>query len=95
MHPSLTFDLLGAQIDVKTAYEIIHKDDVIGGAMQYAAQEAEKRVAQRVAANGARPVENGMSGHSTAVVKPNVSQLSKADLREINRRVARGEKIIF
>lgn len=105
VYPGLDFDtewqnpqfqrLLGAQIDVKTAYEIIHKDEVIGGAMQYAAQEAASRVAQRVAANGARPVENGMSSQSTAVVKPDVSQLTKADMREINRRVARGERIVF
>ena len=88
-------DLLRSNIDVKTAYEVVHKDEIIPAAMQFAAQTVESKIAKKIAANGARPAENGMSSGSAAVVKSDVSQLSRADREEIRRRVARGEKIRF
>ena len=88
-------DLLRSNIDVRTAYEVLHKDDIIRGAMQFTAQTVESKIAEKVASNGARPAENGMSSQSAAVVKSDVSQLSKADRAEIIRRVQRGEKIRF
>jgi hypothetical protein len=86
-------ELLRSNIDVRTAYEVVHKDEIIGGAMQFAAKTVESKVAKKIAANGARPAENGMNSGSAAVVKSDVSQLSKADRAEIIRRVQRGEKI--
>ena len=88
-------DLLRSNIDVRTAYEVVHKDDIIRGAMQFTAQTVESKLAKNIAAQGARPAENGMSSGSPAVVKSDVSQLSRADREEIRRRVARGEKIRF
>ena len=88
-------DLLRSNIDVRTAYEVLHKDDIIRGAMQFTAQTVEGKIAKKIASNGARPSENGMSSQSAAVVKSDVSQLSKADRAEIIRRVQRGEKIRF
>ena len=88
-------DLLRSNIDVRTAYEVLHKDDIIRGAMQFTAQTVESKLAKNIAAQGARPAENGMSSGSPAVVKSDVSQLSRADRDEIRRRVARGEKIRF
>ena len=88
-------DLLRSNIDVKTAYEVIHKDEIIPAAMQFAAQQVEQKVANKIKAGGARPSENGMSSQSAAVVKSEVSQLSKEDRAEIIRRVQRGERIRF
>lgn len=88
-------DLLRSNIDVRTAYEVTHKDEIISGAMQFTAKTVESKIAKKIAAGGARPAENGMSSGSTAVVKSDVSQLSRADRDEIRRRVARGEKIRF
>ena len=88
-------DLLRSNIDVRTAYEVTHKDEIIAGAMQFTAKTVEQKVANKIAANGARPVENGMSSQSPSLVKSDVSQLSKADRAEIIRRVQRGEKIKF
>jgi hypothetical protein len=87
--------LLRSNIDVRTAYEVTHKDEIISGAMQFTAQAVESKLAKKIASNGARPSENGMSSQSAAVVKSDVSQLSKADRAEIIRRVQRGEKIRF
>lgn len=88
-------ELLRSNIDVRTAYEVTHKDEIISGAMQFTAKTVESKIARKIAANGARPAENGMSSGSPAVVKSDVSQLSRADRDEIRRRVARGEKIRF
>jgi hypothetical protein len=88
-------DLLRSNIDVRTAYEVIHKDDIIAGAMQFTAKKMEQNITNKIIANGARPSENGNSSQSASVVKSDVSQLSKADRQEIIRRVQRGEKIKF
>lgn len=88
-------DLLRSNIDVRTAYEVLHKDDIIRGAMQFTAQTVESKIAKKVASNGARPAENGMNSQSAAVVKSDVTQLSRKDRDEIRRRVANGEKIRF
>ena len=88
-------DLLKANIDVRTAYEVIHKDEIIPAAMQFTAKTVEQKLTNKIIANGARPAENGISSQSGAVTKSDVSQLSKADRAEIIRRVQRGEKIRF
>ena len=88
-------ELLRSNIDVRTAYEVTHKDEIIAGAMQFTAKTVESKIANKIAANGARPSENGMSSQSASLVKSDVSQLSKADRAEIIRRVQRGEKIRF
>lgn len=88
-------ELLRSNIDVRTAYEVTHKDEIISGAMQFTAKTVEKKIANKIAANGNRPSENGLRSQSAAVVKSDVSQLSKADRAEIIRRVQRGEKIRF
>ena len=88
-------DLLRSNVDVRTAYEVLHKDEIIPAAMQFAVQKAEQNLTNKIIANGARPTENGIHSQSAAQVKSDVSQLSKADLAEIAKRVARGEKISF
>ena len=88
-------DLLRANVNVKTAYEAIHIGEILPAAMQYTAKVAEQKMANKIIAGGARPSENGISSQSAARVKSDVSQLTKADLAEIARRVARGEKISF
>ena len=88
-------DLLRSNVDVRTAYEVMHKDEIIPAAMQFTAQKVEQKLTNKIIANGARPTENGINSQSAAQVKSDVSQLSKADLAEIAKRVARGEKISF
>ena len=87
--------LMRSGVDVKTAYEVVHKDEIIPAAMQFAAKTAEQKVVNKIRAGGARPMENGVQDQSASLVKTDVSQLSKADRAEIIRRVERGEKIRF
>ena len=85
--------LLFAGIDVGTAYMVIHKDDVIAGAMQHTAKTVEQKLVNKIAAGNSRPAENGTSGQSAAVIKEDPSKWTRADREEVRRRAARGEKI--
>ena len=76
-------------------YEVIHKDEIIPVAMQYAAKEVESKVVNSIMAGGKRPSENGSNSQASALHKSDVSKLDKADMAEVARRVARGEKITF
>jgi hypothetical protein len=88
-------NLITNNVDVKTAYEVLHRDEIIPAAMQFAAQAVEQNIAKKIAANGVRPSENGMGSQASAVVKSDVSKLTKIDIDEIARRVARGERVTF
>ena len=87
--------LLRSNIDVRTAYEVIHKDEIIAGAMQFTAKKVEQNLTNKIIAGGARVSENGNSSQGASVTKRDVSSLTKADFAEIERRVARGERISF
>jgi len=88
-------DLIKNNIDLRTAYEVIHKDEIIPAAMQFATEQANAKITNKILSNGARPLENGLSSQASVITKSDVSQLSKADRQEIIRRVQRGEKIRF
>ena len=87
--------LLKAGIDVGTAYEVVHKDEILSGAMQYTAQQVRQKTVQNIQARGTRPAENGMHTQPAVQTKTDVNSLTKADREEIERRVRRGEKISF
>lgn len=105
IYPSLDFDteiqdenfmsLLRSGIDVRTAYEVVHKDDIISGAMQFASKTVEKKLADKIAQTNRVPPRTGSGAAGAVNVKSDVSKLTRADRDEIARRVARGEKIVF
>lgn len=87
--------LLQAGTPMEHAYRVIHFDELMGNVVQAAAASTEKKVADSVRAKGARPAENGTNSNSAFVTKSDPSKLTKADFEEIERRVARGERISF
>lgn len=88
-------NLLQSNVPLQTAFEVIHKDEIIPAAMQYTAQKITEKVTNSIRAGKTRPQEGAMGNRSPVQVKSDVSQLTKADIDEINRRVARGERITF
>lgn len=87
--------LLGAGLSVKDSFEVIHKDDIFGGAMQYTAQQVAQKTVNDIRARGLRPSENGTSGSAPAqIVKKDPAKFSKRDREEISRRVLRGDRSI-
>lgn len=88
-------NLLKSGIDVKTAFEVVHKDEILSNGMMYAVQQTEQKVSSTVAANKRRPTEGAMASQVGAIHKTDPSTFTKADRREIARRVARGERIVL
>ena len=87
--------LLKSGIDVETAYTVVHKDEIIPAAMQYAVKTAESKLSKSVQAGTARPRENGAGAQSAAIVKNDVSHSTKQQRDEWARLAARGERITF
>lgn len=85
--------LLRSGIDVKTAYEVAHHDEIMQGAMQVTAQKVKEKVVNDIRANGSRPRESAAGNNPGSVVKTDPNKWSKEDIREVMRRVERGEKI--
>lgn len=88
-------ELLKSNIPIRTAFEVIHKDEIIPAAMQYTAKQVEQKVANSVRAGQMRPAEGAMGSASPAQHRVDVSKLTKAQVEEYNRRAARGERIEF
>lgn len=87
--------LLRSGVPVKAAYQVTHMDDIMGGAMQYAAQRAAKNVTDNVIAGTARPAENGTSAQGAVSTKVDPSKFTSKEIKEYRERVARGERITF
>ena len=85
--------LIGAGVDGRTAYEVVHRQEILRRAMAYAARRAADGTARSIA-SGARPVaENG--GRSVSVSRPDPRKLTSDELADIRKRVQNGEKIRF
>ena len=80
-------------IDVRTAYEIVHRDELQGMGMAIGTRQAAQRVAASVAANKARPRE-GAAAAAAPAAKTDPATLTKADREEIRRRVKAGDRTI-
>ena len=87
--------LLRSGVPLQTAFEVLHRDEILPAAMAFSARKAEEKLAERVLAGQLRPAEGAMGGQSPALSRRDVTQLSRAEREEIDRRVARGEKIRF
>ena len=87
--------LLQSGIDVKTAFETVHHDDILSGAMMQTAEAVRKNVTDSIKARGLRPSENGINAQAGVIVKNDVSKLTPKDRAEIARRARMGETIKF
>lgn len=87
--------LLGSQVDMQTAYEVVHNREIIPAAMQYAARAIEQKLAQSLRSSAERPVENGIRGGGAVMMGSNVSRMSKKDYAAVCRMVERGERVSF
>ncbi len=80
---------------VEHAYKVLHFDELTENAARVAAQTADAQATARMKSKASRPSENGTSSQSAAIVRNDVSTLTRAERAEIARRVQRGEKIVF
>jgi len=104
-YPSFDFDteiqnekfcsLIQNNVDVTSAYEVVHKGELIPAVIQKAEQKEGERIAAKYAQTARRPAENGSTAQSAAIVKSDPKALTKAEREELDRRVARGERVSF
>lgn len=87
--------LLRNQVDMRTAYEVLHSGEILPAAMEYAARAVEQGISASLQSALRRPVENGMGAASAATVRQNASRMSRGDYQEVCRRVERGERVSF
>ncbi len=88
-------DMLKNGLSMEHAYKVLHFDELTNEAARIAAQTADAQAQARIKQKASRPSENGTSSQSAAIVRSDVSSLTRAERAEIARRVQRGEKISF
>lgn len=82
-------------VDLKTAYEVVHHNEILPQAMAYAANKAKSDVSKAIQAGAARPSELAAGSVDSPAGKVDVSKLSREQRDEINRRVLSGERIVL
>lgn len=86
--------LAAVGIPLKTAYEVVHKNEIMGTAMQYATQKTQEAMSKSIQSGMRRPTENGMSNNAaSAPANIDPTKLTKKDFAEQRMRAERGEKI--
>jgi hypothetical protein len=81
---------------VRTAYEAVHRDEIMGGAMKYAVEQTERKISNSIQSGMRRPSENGITQKSAANVGTvDPSKLTKNQIEELKKRAERGERITF
>lgn len=87
--------LLGAGIDVLTAYKAVHMDEINRGLIQNAAADAQRETIAKIQQKQNRPREGAAGKTQAATVKTDISKFSIKDFEDYMRRSARGEIIKF
>ena len=85
--------LLNSGVDVESAFTVIHKNEIMGGAMQYAYKTAKQEMADARTARSQRPDENGVSSNQSAGFYDDMAKLSTLERKKIKAAVSRGEKV--
>ncbi len=87
--------LVLAGAPVKASYEVVHKDEIISGAMAYTADKVRQQVVKNIEAKGSRPLENGISSESAVMTAVDVNALTAKDIHRILKQVENGASIKF
>lgn len=74
--------MLAAGASVENAYQMVHHDELVQKAIDYAMGAAQKSVADTVRANGMRPVETAVGG-ATAPVSMDLSNMPANKMNEL------------
>lgn len=87
--------LLKRGVSMKQAFEVLHMDELMQGAMQYTAAKVQQTTARNIQARQARPDEGAAAKAAPVTTKTDVNKLTKADREKIAQEVMRGKVITF
>lgn len=88
--------LVAVNIPVRTAYEIVHHDEIMAGTMQYAVKKTKSNISKAIQSGSQRPQENGTSRTASGdagALDP--SKLTMSDFARIKQEAERGKRITF
>lgn len=81
---------------VQTAYEAVHREEIMSGAMRYAVSQTEQKISNSIQSGMRKPTENLSTSQSAATVPgSDPSRLTLAQIQDIKKRAERGERISF
>ena len=88
--------LLAAGVPLKTAYEVVHNEEIIAGGMKYAVEKTKENLSKSIQAGSTRVMENGISAQSASDPgRVNISKLSSEEIASYIARAKNGEQITF
>lgn len=87
--------LLAAGVNVETAFNVIHQDEIMSGAMNYTAKKAVEKTVNDIKARGMRPSENGLGTTAAEQKRKTVGEMTGEEILEMANKAKRGEKISF
>ncbi len=87
--------LLMGGAPLRAAYETVHKDEILSGAMAYTADKVRQQVVKGIETKGRRPLENGISSESAVVTSVDVNSLTSDDILKILKQVENGATVKF
>ena len=88
--------LVAVNVPLRTAYEIVHHDEIMEGSMRYAVQQTQQKISNSIQSGMKRPAENGTSSQSAGDVGAvDPSKFSLKDFAKIKARAERGERITY
>ena len=85
--------MVSAGVPMRRAYEALHLEDLISGAMAYASRRTLERLAGAALAGRQRPEENGLRTGQPAAPVFDPRTLTREQAKALKDRVFRGEKI--
>lgn len=85
------------ECSMEQAYITTHYNELLTSGMQTALQRGKQEAVDNILAQKGRPQENGVTKSSSVgvITKTDPSKFTAEDLKEIRKRVQRGEKIVF
>lgn len=87
--------LLKGGVDMLTAYQAIHFDEIMDSSVRFGAETAAKQMADSIRFKAGRPGENGLLDRTGFGTRRGVSSLTPEKRRELARKTMMGEKISF
>ena len=87
--------LLASNVNMRTAYEVLHHDDIMGGAMAYTAQTVAKKQIDAIKSGQSHPEEGAAKSAQAVKTSKDISKMSLQELKEQARRARNGETITF
>lgn len=85
--------LIAGGVSMRRAFETVHFSEILFGAMQRAAREAQMRALEEIRQRGMRPAENGLSPRGGTAVKKTAGEFTREERQSLIRRLERGEKV--